>query len=152
MWCFVCGGEYRQDLDRCPECGVDLIVEEPTKPLLPMRSWLPVGPDYVDREYRIGGESVFDAAEYVLVNQGWRVDALDRERLAVAASTGALPVAWSRQEIAVFVVPSPSPGCHLRCAMQYSGAARQKLSTNNYTAVPELTAFLDAVDAQVARA
>jgi hypothetical protein len=152
MWCFVCGGEYREDLDRCPECGVDLIVEEPRTPLLPMRSWLPVGPDYADQEYGIERAVVFDAAEYVLAKQGWCIVVLDRERLAIGAWTRALGVAWSRQEIAVFVVPSPSPGCHLRCAMQYSGAARQKLSTNNYTAVPELKAFLDAVEAQVAQA
>jgi hypothetical protein len=145
----MCGREFRHSFDHCSWCDLDLNPDMPESPLLPERSWLPVGPDYASRDYESDPEALFDAVEQVLIARKWRLRLVDRQRLALAGSTSELPTAsFTQQDVAVLLIPASEPAWSVRVAMQYSGRARQ--SGSGYSAEPELVAFLNALGAYLA--
>jgi len=78
MWCPICGSEYQPGIERCTDCGVELVPEAPTDPSIDAQAgasrqlWL--FPEH-------GPETGFcSLVEEVTNVPGWRIASIDEEQ------------------------------------------------------------------------
>jgi hypothetical protein len=144
MWCPICGCEYQSGIERCADCGVELVPDPPSDPRIDATSgaarqlWL-----FPDHDPETGFRSVVEEVANV---RGWRIASIDESQRLCEVRAWSLLHPGYFVEVAVSSPPTGGSLFRVRAWERMSGpiSIKQEIAPSSLKSVDRLLQLLTA--------